>query len=73
MGRDPVNEHKPGLHCHHEKPEMDCTMCTYRAMEQAAQETIELLLELERETAATSEETGEDGPGAGLDDPPYRW
>jgi hypothetical protein len=27
--------HEPGIHCHHEKPELDCTLCTYRAMEQS--------------------------------------
>lgn len=64
-----MTEHKPGLHCHHEKPDAECTLCTYRAMENAAQQTIELLLQLEREheTTPTSEETGETRHSAGVD------
>lgn len=64
-----MTEHKPGLHCHHERPDSECTLCTYRAMERAHDETIELLKAIEREAAQVPEEADEESGSAGLDGP----
>jgi hypothetical protein len=53
-------EHKPGLHCHHTKPDAECTLCTYRAMEKAHDETIELIKAIEREQNETTQTSTED-------------
>jgi hypothetical protein len=65
-----MTEHKPGLHCHHDVLAVECTMCTYLAMEKLHDMRILDLIEEETgETTQRAAEAGETGQSAGLDDP----
>jgi hypothetical protein len=54
--------HQPGLHCHHDVVAVECTLCTYLAMEEAHNKAVmELIKEHTDETTATTAEAGETG------------
>jgi hypothetical protein len=61
-------EHKPGLHCHHDVLAVECTLCTYVALERRYNNAVIELIK--RETGESTQghtEEGEAGGSAGLD------